>query len=175
MDTSALREFAFKKLQEARDRGTELAAVTAARAASSISSSVPVSSSFVFRAQSSVGQQQELPVPLEKKLETLSELPTDSRVLRGADAVVYYVSIVIETSNDSLRATLTGTSNGSLDESIYKLDLINESLAFSIENIQEGSHVMKLLNRQLKDSAAMQNPKHKAFYQCSEQRIGPRN
>ncbi|KAI9986946.1 hypothetical protein PInf_026023 [Phytophthora infestans] len=151
MDTSALREFAFKKLQEARDRGTELAAVTAARAASSISSSVPVSSSFVFRAQSSVGQQQELPVPLEKKLETL------------------------KTSNDSLRATLTGTSNGSLDESIYKLDLINESLAFSIENIQEGSHVMKLLNRQLKDSAAMQNPKHKAFYQRSEQRIGPRN
>ncbi|KUF80523.1 hypothetical protein AM587_10003741 [Phytophthora nicotianae] len=113
MDTSALREFAFKKLQEARERGSELAAVTAARAASSISSSVPVSSSFVFRAQSSVEQQQEqLPASLENKLETLT---------------------------------------------------------FSIENIQEGSHVMKLLNRQLKDSATMQNPAHKAFYQRNEQ------
>ncbi|ETI31913.1 hypothetical protein F441_21072 [Phytophthora nicotianae CJ01A1] len=146
MDTSALREFAFKKLQEARERGSELAAVTAARAASSISSSVPVSSSFVFRAQSSVEQQQEqLPASLENKLETLKK------------------------SNDSLRSTLTGTSSGSLNESIYKLDLINESLAFSIENIQEGSHVMKLLNRQLKDSATMQNPAHKAFYQRNEQ------
>ncbi|KAG2787155.1 hypothetical protein JG687_00013554 [Phytophthora cactorum] len=146
MDTSALREFAFKKLQEARERGTELAAVTAARAASSISSSVPVSSSFVFRAQSSSEQQHDqLPVPLEKKLEAL------------------------KTSNDSLRATLAGTSNGTLDESIYKLDLINESLAFSIENIQEGSHVMKLLNRQLKDSAALQNTAHRAFYQRNEQ------
>ncbi|KAG7377083.1 hypothetical protein PHYPSEUDO_012176 [Phytophthora pseudosyringae] len=142
MDTSALREFAFKKLQEARERGTELAAVTAARAASSISSSVPVSSSFVFRAQSSAAQQQgqQLPAPLESKLETL------------------------KTSNDSLRAALTDTSSGSLDESIYKLDLINESLAFTIENIQEGSHVVKLLNRQLKDSTAMQNPAHKTFY-----------
>lgn len=75
MDTSALREFAFKKLQEARERGTELAAVTAARAASSISSSVPVSSSFVFRSQSSTAQQdQTQPVPLEQKLEALSEL-----------------------------------------------------------------------------------------------------
>ncbi|POM59863.1 hypothetical protein PHPALM_31349 [Phytophthora palmivora] len=141
MDTSALREFAFKKLQEARERGTELAAVTAARAASSISSSVPVSSSFVFRTQSSAVQQaQQLPIPLDKKLETL------------------------KTSNDSLRAALTGRSADVLDETIYKLDLINESLAFTIENIQEGSHVMKLLNRQLKDSA-MQNTAPKTFYQ----------
>ncbi|POM68020.1 Hypothetical protein PHPALM_15872 [Phytophthora palmivora] len=141
MDTSALREFAFKKLQEARERGTELAAVTAARAASSISSSVPVSSSFVFRTQSSAVQQaQQLPIPLDKKLETL------------------------KTSNDSLRAALTGSSADVLDETIYKLDLINESLAFTIENIQEGSHVMKLLNRQLKDSA-MQNTAPKTFYQ----------
>eukprot|EP00644_Phytophthora_capsici_P005376 jgi/Phyca11/12857/fgenesh1_pg.PHYCAscaffold_1_\ len=116
MDTSALREFAFKKLQEARERGTELAAVTAARAASSISGSVPVSSSFVFRAQSSSEQQeQQLPVPLEKKLKTL------------------------------MRAAMAGTSNGSLDECIYKLDLINESLAFTIENIQEGSHFFSRL------------------------------
>ncbi|CAH0480803.1 unnamed protein product [Peronospora belbahrii] len=140
MDTSTLREFAFKKLQEARERGTELAAVTAARAASSISSSVPVSSSFVFRSQSSTTQQEQLPVPLEQKLATL------------------------KASNEALHAKLAG-SNGTLDESIYKLDLINESLAFTIENIQEGSHVMKLLNRQLKDSVAMQNPAHKTFYQ----------
>ncbi|KAF1773146.1 hypothetical protein GQ600_2087 [Phytophthora cactorum] len=135
MDTSALREFAFKKLQEARERGTELAAVTAARAASSIPAPC----------RSSEQQHDQLPVPLEKKLEAL------------------------KTSNDSLRATLAGTSNGTLDESIYKLDLINESLAFSIENIQEGSHVMKLLNRQLKDSAALQNTAHRAFYQRNEQ------
>ncbi|KAE8899490.1 hypothetical protein PF005_g20485 [Phytophthora fragariae] len=146
MDTTALRSFAFKKLQEARERGTELAAVTAARAASSISSSVPVSSSFVFRAQSSaVQQEQQLPVPLEKKLETL------------------------KTANDSLRTALTGSSSEALDESLYKLDLINESLAFTIENIQEGSHVMKLLNRQLKDSAAMQNPAHKTFYERAKE------
>ncbi|KAL3674141.1 hypothetical protein V7S43_000103 [Phytophthora oleae] len=145
MDTSALREFAFKKLQEARERGTELAAVTAARAASSISGSVPVSSSFVFRAQSSAAQQEpQLPVPLEKKLEAL------------------------KTSNDAVRAAMVGTSNGSLDECIYKLDLINESLAFTIENIQEGSHVMKLLNRQLRDGATMQNPTHKTFYLPSD-------
>ncbi|KAF1773100.1 hypothetical protein GQ600_7705 [Phytophthora cactorum] len=76
------------------------------------------------------------------------------------------VAILIETSNDSLRATLAGTSNGTLDESIYKVGLINESLAFS--NIQEGSHVMKLLNRQLKDSAALQNTAHRAFYQRND-------
>ncbi|KAH7488150.1 hypothetical protein PRIC1_007730 [Phytophthora ramorum] len=148
MDTAALRDFAFKKLQEARERGSELAAVTAARAASSISGSVPVSSSFAFRSQGAAAQQEqepELPVPLDQKLQSL------------------------KTSNDSLRAVLTGSSSGALDESIYKLDLINESLAFTIENIQEGSHVMKLLNRQLKDSAAMQNPAHKGFYQRSEQ------
>ncbi|OWZ15120.1 hypothetical protein PHMEG_00011302 [Phytophthora megakarya] len=138
MDTSALRDFAFKKLQEARERGTELAAVTAARAASSISS-VP-SSSFVFR-QNAATQQEQQPIPLDKKLETL------------------------KSSNDSLRAALTGRSSDLLDESIYKLDLINESLAFTIENIQEGSHVMKLLSRQLKDSAAMKNSTHKTFYQ----------
>ena len=75
MDTSALREFAFKKLQEARERGTELAAVTAARAASSISSSVPVSSSFVFRSPSSTAPQElSQPESLEQKLETLSTL-----------------------------------------------------------------------------------------------------
>ncbi|KAG6585091.1 uncharacterized protein IUM83_08392 [Phytophthora cinnamomi] len=146
MDTTALRSFAFKKLQEARERGSELAAVTAARAASSISGSVPVSSSFVFRAQSSAAQQEPtLPVPLDQKLETL------------------------KTANDSLRAALTGSSSEALDESLYKLDLINESLAFTIENIQEGSHVMKLLNRQLRDSAAMQNAAHKEFYQRVEQ------
>jgi hypothetical protein len=73
MDTAALREFAFKKLQEARERGTELAAVTAARAASSIGS-VPVSSSFVFRSQGAAQQQErQQPVPLEHKLESLSE------------------------------------------------------------------------------------------------------
>ncbi|RLN56296.1 hypothetical protein BBJ29_007438 [Phytophthora kernoviae] len=143
--TSALREYAFKKLQEARDKGTSLATVTAARAASSISSSVPVGSSFVFRSQNSASQEQQQPVPLDKKLETL------------------------KTSNDSLRAALSGSASESLDESIYKLDLINESLAFSIENIQECSHVMKLLNRQLKDSAAMRNPAHKTFYQRSDQ------
>lgn len=77
--------------------------------------------------------------------------------------------LLAETSNDSLRAALAGSSSGSLDESIYKLDLINESLAFTIENIQEGSHVMKLLNRQLKDSAAMQNPVHKTFYLRTKQ------
>uniref|UniRef100_M4B3R5 Uncharacterized protein n=1 Tax=Hyaloperonospora arabidopsidis (strain Emoy2) TaxID=559515 RepID=M4B3R5_HYAAE len=75
MDTSALRDFAYKKLQEARERGTELATVTAARAASSISSSVPVSSPFVFRSQSSTApQESQLPVSLEQKLETLSTL-----------------------------------------------------------------------------------------------------
>lgn len=73
MDTSALREFAFKKLQEAKERGTELAAVTAARAASSISSSIPVSSSFGFRSQSSTTEQEQLPVPLEHKLAMLRE------------------------------------------------------------------------------------------------------
>lgn len=70
-----------------------------------------------------------------------------------------------ETSNDLLRAELAGSSPGSMDESINKLDLINESLAFTIENIEEGSHVMKLLNQQLKESASMQNPVHKTFYQ----------
>ncbi|KAF1780887.1 hypothetical protein GQ600_17530 [Phytophthora cactorum] len=147
MDTSALREFAFKKLQEARERGTELAAVTAARAASSISSSVPVSSS-----SSSV---------LRARLSS-NTISCQCRWRRSSRRLV-------KTSNDSLRATLAGTSNGTLDESIYKLDLINESLAFSIENIQEGSHVMKLLNRQLKDSAALQNTAHRAFYQRNEQ------
>lgn len=141
--TSALRDFAFKKLQEARDRGTELAAVTAARA-SSLSSSVPVGSSFVFRSQNSAQQEQSDPLSLDKKLEAL------------------------KTSNDALRTALTGPSEA-LDESIYKLDLINESLAFTIENIQEGSHVMKLLNRQLKDSAAMKNSAHKTFYQAPEE------
>ncbi|CAI5738802.1 unnamed protein product [Peronospora destructor] len=142
MDTSALREFAFKKLQEARERGTELAAVTAARAASSISSSMPVPSSFVFRSQS-------------------------SRLSRSSCQCRWNTSwrCLVKASNDSLRAELAGSSSGSMDESIYKLDLINESLAFTIENILEGSHVMKLLNRQLKESASMQNPAHKTFYQ----------
>lgn len=81
----------------------------------------------------------------------------------------YCCYVLAETANDSLRGALTGSESEALDESIYKLDLINESLAFTIENIQEGSHVMKLLNRQLKDSAAMQNPAHKTFYQRAEQ------
>ncbi|RMX65404.1 hypothetical protein DD238_006187 [Peronospora effusa] len=142
MDTSALREFAFKKLQKARERGTELAAVTAARAASSISNSMPVSSSFVFLSQSSTTEQEQLPVPLEHKL------------------------AMLKTSNDSLRAELAGSSSGSMDESIYKLDLINESLAFTIENIQEGSHVLKLLNCELKESASMQNALHWTLMQA---------
>ena len=69
-----------------------------------------------------------------------------------------------EASNDSLRAALTGSSSGPVDESIHKLDLINESLAFTIENVQGGSHTMKLLHRHIKDTAAMQNQKHQAFY-----------
>ncbi|RLN89370.1 hypothetical protein BBJ28_00012948 [Nothophytophthora sp. Chile5] len=150
--TSALREFAFKKLQEAREKGTTLAAVTAARA-SSLSSSVPASSSFVFLSQTSAAQPEpQLPVPVEKKLEALSAF-----------------ALIECGSNDALRAALTGTSSEALDESIYKMDLINESLAFTIENIQECSHVMKLLNRQLKDSAAMQHPAHKTFYQRREE------
>uniref|UniRef100_M4B3R6 Uncharacterized protein n=1 Tax=Hyaloperonospora arabidopsidis (strain Emoy2) TaxID=559515 RepID=M4B3R6_HYAAE len=69
-----------------------------------------------------------------------------------------------ETSNDSLRAALAGSSSGPVDESIYKLDLINESLAFTIENAQGSSHAMKLLHRQMKDTADMDNPEHKTFY-----------
>ncbi|KAG6954260.1 hypothetical protein JG688_00012452 [Phytophthora aleatoria] len=57
MDTSALREFAFKKLQEARERGTELAAVTAARAASSISSSVSLVGAATRSAASAAGEE----------------------------------------------------------------------------------------------------------------------
>jgi len=83
--------------------------------------------------------------------------------------LIMVLLVLAETANDSLRSALTGSSSGSLDESIYKLDLINESLAFTIENIQEASHVMKLLNRQLKDSAVMQNSAHKTFYQRTEQ------
>ncbi|TDH68762.1 hypothetical protein CCR75_009193 [Bremia lactucae] len=143
MDTTSLRYFALRKLQEAKERGTELAAFTAARAASSINLSVPDSSSFVFRAQNSAGKQpdQQQLLPL-KKLESLKKF------------------------NDSLRARLL---NKSMDECIYKLNLINESLAFSIENIQEGSHVMKLLNRQFRDTAAMEYPNDLAS--CKHQPI----
>ncbi|KAI9911188.1 hypothetical protein PsorP6_008741 [Peronosclerospora sorghi] len=143
MDTVAVREFAIKKLQEARERGTELATVTAARAALSISNSVPVSSSFIFRSSSLAEHEQQLRVPLERKLGKLKR------------------------SNDSLRSSLAGRSTGTLDESISKLDLINESLVFTFENIREGSHVTKLLKQQLKDNVAMQNPRHKTFYQKS--------
>ncbi|KAF1330982.1 hypothetical protein FI667_g4722, partial [Globisporangium splendens] len=121
--TSALREFALKKLTEAKQKGATLATATAATAAS-ITNNVPTSTSFVFRSNAAQ-QQTHKDVSLETKMDSLTER---------------------------------------LDTSIYKMDLINESLAFTIENIQECSHVMKLLNRQLKDSAAMKNEANKTFY-----------
>lgn len=68
--TSALREFARKKLTEAKQKGATLATATAA----SISSNVPTSTSFVFRSNASSAQQQnqKADVSLEKKLDTLS-------------------------------------------------------------------------------------------------------
>ncbi|CEG42465.1 uncharacterized protein PHALS_12740 [Plasmopara halstedii] len=144
MDTSSLREFALKRLQEAREHGTELATLTAARAASSISKSLPVSSSFVFRAQGSEKPEfEQQPLSMEKKLSSL------------------------KAAHDLLRASSTGTS-GAMDEITSKLDLINESLAFSIENIQEGSHMMALVKRQLKDNADMKCPSQIEFYQRNE-------
>lgn len=69
--TSALREFARKKLTEAKQKGATLATATAA----SISSNVPTSTSFVFRSQTVAAQQTQNPkedVSLEKKLDALS-------------------------------------------------------------------------------------------------------
>lgn len=68
--TSALREFARKKLTEAKQKGATLATATAA----SISSNVPTSTSFVFRSQATAQQQQhpKEDVSLEKKLDALS-------------------------------------------------------------------------------------------------------
>lgn len=68
--TSALREFARKKLTEAKQKGATLATATAA----SISSNVPTSTSFVFRSQTAAAQTQNPKddVSLEKKLDALS-------------------------------------------------------------------------------------------------------
>uniref|UniRef100_K3WIJ1 Uncharacterized protein n=1 Tax=Globisporangium ultimum (strain ATCC 200006 / CBS 805.95 / DAOM BR144) TaxID=431595 RepID=K3WIJ1_GLOUD len=133
--TSALREFALKKLTEAKQKGATLATVTAA----SITSNVPASTSFVFRSNAAQ-QQTQKDVSLETKMDSLKE------------------------ANEFLHDSLTAHAAERLDASIYKMDLINESLAFTIENIQECSHVMKMLNRQLKDTAAMKNEANKTFY-----------
>lgn len=67
--TLALREFARKKLTEAKAKGATLATATAA----SLSNSVPTSTSFVFR--SSATQQQTTTAstfaPLDDKLDAL--------------------------------------------------------------------------------------------------------
>ena len=77
--TSALREFALKKLTEAKQKGASLATATAATAAS-ITSNVPTSTSFVFRTNAPQQQTQE-DVSLEKKLDALSEFVTMMRVV----------------------------------------------------------------------------------------------
>lgn len=41
-----------------------------------------------------------------------------------------------EQTNDLLHEALTGNAAEALDGAVYKMELINESLAFSIENIQ---------------------------------------
>ncbi|TYZ59447.1 hypothetical protein PybrP1_012786 [[Pythium] brassicae (nom. inval.)] len=144
--TLALREFARKKLSEAKQKGATLATATAATLSSSVAAAP---APFVFRSPAS---QQSQPPPvdrrrasLDRKLETLHH------------------------TNDFLHESLTGSATAaapadSLDGAVYKMELINESLAFSIENIQECAHVMKLLNRQLRDSAAMKDEAHKTFY-----------
>lgn len=45
-------------------------------------------------------------------------------------------AVLTEQSNDFLRDSLAGNATDRLDGAIYKMDLINESLAFTIENIQ---------------------------------------
>lgn len=52
----------------------------------------------------------------------------------AAAAVIVFATT--EQTNDVLRESLTSSSTDTLDGAIYKMDLINESLAFTIENIQ---------------------------------------
>ncbi|DBA01702.1 TPA: hypothetical protein N0F65_010353 [Lagenidium giganteum] len=139
--TSAFREVAMKKLSEAKQKGATLATATAATAAS-IKSNVPASTSFVFR--TSMTAQAPTDVSLEAKLDQLRD------------------------TNNALRRHLAEHPTTTLDASINKLDLINESLAFTIENIQECAHVIKLLHRQFKDVAALQSELDTSFYQTNK-------
>ncbi|GLE03794.1 hypothetical protein PINS_up012696 [Pythium insidiosum] len=142
--TASFREFALKKINEAKAKGATLATVTAATAAhikSNVNVAVPAPASFVFRSsQSSATALEKKEVPLEKKIVQLRE------------------------SNAALKKAATDHPTDTMERGIYKMDLINESLAFTIENLQECSHVMKMMHRQFRDLSAMHSDHEPQFY-----------
>ncbi|TMW56219.1 hypothetical protein Poli38472_008867 [Pythium oligandrum] len=139
--TSAFRDFALKKLNEAKQKGATLATVTAATAAS-ISSSVqvPGPTAFVFRGN---GNREQL---------TTSELSVDKKIAMLKDA------------NGALKQAARQHPSETLEASLYKMELINESLAFTIGNVQECSHMMKMMHRQFRDLGSMQQSDDRFFY-----------
>jgi multidrug resistance efflux pump len=71
----------------------------------------------------------------------------------------------LDDANKNLKVAAVEVPIETLEESISKLDSINESLAFTIENLQETTHVMSLASRQLKDLESMANDLDGHFYQ----------
>ncbi|KAJ0399849.1 hypothetical protein ATCC90586_005391 [Pythium insidiosum] len=114
--TASFREFALKKIHEAKQKGATLATVTAATAAhikSNVNVAVPATSAFGFRSQVSA------PTPRDRK-----ELPLDKKIAQ------------LRESNAALKKAATEHPTDTMERGIYKMDLINESLAFTIENLQ---------------------------------------
>lgn len=146
--TSALREFAFKKLQEAKQKGATLANASAATASatladtaaslSKLSSSAPVASAggFTLRTHSPSAPPQPSAVPTREQ--HLRKLRTDGYIAAEVSSSSWTDLLIVCSggANSDVRTAVAASSSAALSESVYKMDLINESLAFTIENIQ---------------------------------------
>jgi hypothetical protein len=134
--TSAFREFALKKLNEAKQRGATLATVATASISSNVNVAVPATAtSFVFRSNATRQHEKE-PLALDRKLS----------VLRALSSPIYKCSMELFThcrdewhageANAALKKTASDHATETLDDAVSKIDLVNESLAYSIENVQ---------------------------------------